>query len=667
MFIVLLLVYLCGHVLGIHPFDINGINNDFVQVTDTMPELHIPLPHQEMMLSPKCWQSAVMLLNSLDANDSISDVRTMCTAMPDVQQKWLALEISRCHLHDLGKALFQNIWTNGSNCKSMSASNVDSIYNCLKNLTPIGETTYTIYVTYVQNLCIRLTQELILQNQQDTQQEIFKRYAELSMQSIQQLRSIAELSDRHATQLAELVLLPGKVKAELSDEFSFIVKESVQNTLDTELTNQLKATVGGQLNDLVQVHQSEQEQFMINLMDKINYRDEANRERFEEWAEFQVLMWQRQTRAMELQHERFNEHRQSIESLSATVSLATERMQPIVHLQDVVKMATTGYTLFTFVLYTVCTLNVVWLVTLPKQILSVRSSLYKVIAFEVFLELVLISAAVNDWISETDRLRYVTIARRFAIYALCTTYFLAMLLFFVLFPLGRIVPIVHSFRKAPSNVEQIESITHQNVHLIPASYMVGQENLKDMPFECIRYPKSYVCGDLVYGKLRQTRDNSTRRSSLLGVIPEAKINQHLNAPATGETRYASKSIQATDEVLNHRNEGYPYRLVAVDKSSGTSSCMSTSTAVNNDLFFDAMAIDDAEDKVAIDDDEDKASNEIAKNDFTSKIETIYLTPLPLDQRSLTCDETKIQHRKRSHSDDGVNNTAIKESKRSKSS
>ena len=66
--------------------------------------------------------------------------------------------------------------------------------DCQHELMDAGVNAYMHYVSYVQQLCIRLTQEYLMQQQHATQQAIMMQYALLSDQMVQQLQQIHDMT-----------------------------------------------------------------------------------------------------------------------------------------------------------------------------------------------------------------------------------------------------------------------------------------------------------------------------------------------------------------------------------------------------------------------------------------------------------------------------------------
>ena len=137
--------------------------------------------------SPDCWLSA---FKSLDADgihftpDGTVDA-TVCSWMAPDHQKVLALELSRCHLKDLGRSLMTD--------DTMTCSDVN-IVNCLTKLSDIGVTTYTSFFAYVNQLCLRLLQEVVVNHYHSTSFRLAKS-SELAEGRLQEMIEMMDQSD----------------------------------------------------------------------------------------------------------------------------------------------------------------------------------------------------------------------------------------------------------------------------------------------------------------------------------------------------------------------------------------------------------------------------------------------------------------------------------------
>ena len=97
-----------------------------------------------------------------------------CGWMNTHHQKLLALELAWCHISDLGRRLFRrddddpeddsSSSTRPEDHEAVSCSNNYSNHlgYCLTRLTPSAETAYTHFLTYIHQLCIRLSKEVVM-------------------------------------------------------------------------------------------------------------------------------------------------------------------------------------------------------------------------------------------------------------------------------------------------------------------------------------------------------------------------------------------------------------------------------------------------------------------------------------------------------------------------
>lgn len=187
-----------------------GYGASFVPVTRTSVETEdfgdsgtVAAPQS----SPECWKSAMMVFRESRDNHLHDDTAaTFCRIMPEEHQKMLALLIAQCHLEDLGKPLFKDPNISSNSCliqrRGKDASSVPEtsppdrdLQWCLKHLSDAAIHAYTHYVSYVQQLCMRLTQELVMTYQRQVQLELAERFSNISLQSIEQLEALSALTD----------------------------------------------------------------------------------------------------------------------------------------------------------------------------------------------------------------------------------------------------------------------------------------------------------------------------------------------------------------------------------------------------------------------------------------------------------------------------------------
>eukprot|EP00536_Pseudo-nitzschia_multiseries_P008944 jgi/Psemu1/199478/e_gw1.238.35.1 len=184
--------------------------------------------------SPDCWLEAMQVLRMRhksillgedtfpsvhsygnDSRDQIINTMTCRWMTPD-DQKVLALELSKCHMEDIGRPLFQfqdedqhnscsrvvkeyNVITPEGNIDTntddgsifhrghhQQEQHLSIASNCLVHLTDTGVSTYTHFFSYVNELCIRLLSETTLGLYRQTSHQLAKssKIAESKIQAL---------------------------------------------------------------------------------------------------------------------------------------------------------------------------------------------------------------------------------------------------------------------------------------------------------------------------------------------------------------------------------------------------------------------------------------------------------------------------------------------------
>lgn len=407
--------------------------------------------HELWIPSAKCWQTAIAILQKTQLEMFSEDASELCARLPEVHQKRLALEIAQCHFQDLSRPLYMtesiqrecsyNSFSTTTTTNYHGATGEASDHHqqnlqyCLKHLTDAGVTVYTTYVAFVQNLCIRLTQELILHYQRETQQELALHLDDWLVTTAQQIQSISNLSQFYADQSADITetvtqqmkdissmyteqlqalsSLPDLVKDQLIKELT----EHFGETLQTMFDEQLKDTMSKILTPQVQ----EQATFFGDLMDRLQLRDAQHQTLYDEWTHYQLTMMQQQALELQRQRQMLDEHRHDMEHWSAT-------MKPLFGLNRLAHLATDGYTWVTFLLHFLCTFLMVWVVTRPEICQSFRSLLFCVALSEAVLEMSFTAGVRYELWSEAQRFVAITELRKWAFFAEAFLYVSGLLL-----------------------------------------------------------------------------------------------------------------------------------------------------------------------------------------------------------------------------------------------
>ena len=374
--------------------------------------------------SPECWLSAISLFQTIPfkqnhhhhhsqhyfASDLHQDDTTtftatatvaeldatkLCQYLPEQYQKRLALEIARCHLQDVGRPLFinatverrcvldptddnnddqaENVHPNSQEKKRKSGADIKW---CLKQLTDYGVNAYTHHFAYVSSLCIRLTQELVVAYQQQTQRDLALRYAEISSHSLEQLTSMSRLTQKHAEQLQALAQIPQQVTERLTNHLQTTVRDTIQHSMSEQIAHQLQG--------LFTVHTQGLEHHLAKL--------EAQREEME-----------------------------------AAVRKTKQSMQPILQLQSLLATVTQRYEWLTFWSRLLGAMYLVWLMTRPQCGQPVRWCLMGIVVAEALWELILRVMVNQALLSASNQTAYVATARQWSFILMGAFYVLGLL------------------------------------------------------------------------------------------------------------------------------------------------------------------------------------------------------------------------------------------------
>ena len=184
--------------------------------------------------SPECWLNAVNVFSYLSEEQgtppmssanaksaksiSMDVATTACSWMSNEHQKLLALHLASCHLSDIGRPLFMKDVSH--ECSSDNTSDrpfvtLDNLSTCLTKLSDAGVTTYTHFFSYVNQLCTRLLQEVLVGHYYETSD----RLAKSSQQAHEKVEAIVQqhemLWDNWNERQSELVQFQESFRKEL--------------------------------------------------------------------------------------------------------------------------------------------------------------------------------------------------------------------------------------------------------------------------------------------------------------------------------------------------------------------------------------------------------------------------------------------------------------------
>jgi hypothetical protein len=336
--------------------------------------------------SPECWLTAIKAFDYLsNSNHHHRNNANSCSWMTPDHQKLLALELARCHLQDLGRPLFlQNNHMDGhfdsdeGKCTTENYSHHLAI--CLANLSDTGVHTYTHFFSYVNQLCTRLLQEVAVGHFQDTSHQL----AKTSQLAQERLHSMVQQQEKLAL-------------------------------LHTAFTHQVEEQAG-------------------LLTHHVRLVQEELQGQHEQWLFEQTTLQREQANELKRHQEELQRLAEAVASASAssTYAYATSMLKPwLLGFDLLLEQATRGYSFVTSVIYLVGTINVMWLLTLPRRLRAVRKYLYGIAIVETLLEVAFVvwmgmdatdaSSFLLDWDLKQGEL--VALLRKMAFQAECLVYF----------------------------------------------------------------------------------------------------------------------------------------------------------------------------------------------------------------------------------------------------
>jgi hypothetical protein len=435
------------------------------------------------VVAPKCWKSATRVL--LDLTNALADHWTdssrsvspsqLCRAMTEHHQKFLALEITKCHLSDMGLALYQT--TNDDLAQDSSCGNeasvldVEQLYACLQSLTPAGVDAYTHYVSHLQILCSQLTHDVLVAYQQESQANLLQTYTRMAHESTAQVGTLGRMISGLTWQLGELASLPERLREDLSRDLSQYWNENMH-----ELTSHLRETVETQLQDqlqggMAQLLESLSSQYYTQW-EQVSRRAQDQESRYSDWVVEQNRLFDAQSQETANLRDALSAQRERIQDMTAFVTEAAQKMKPLSAIDSLVRGVWQGYHWLTTGLYICCALNLTWLVTRPGCCRGVRPYLFTLVWMEAALE-ILFRLSSLEGASDPESLLVVQDMRALACCLACFIYGVGVLGTMVRYLTGgkRVVD------KPPVSPPVMETPIQLPVPLYPPMYEIPQEEV----------------------------------------------------------------------------------------------------------------------------------------------------------------------------------------------
>ena len=289
--------------------------------------------------SPDCWRNAMRMIN---ADSTIAT--DVCKWMTTQHQKIMALELTRCHLHDLGRHLFEEATSDHPAAICSQENYRDNLVECLTHLTPSAEIAYTQFLTHINLLCIRLSRETVM----DHFDESSLRLARISVEAEHKLKEMMKGQEEFWKAWSERE----KEASVAHDQFKHdINQQRVRWVLETS-----------------------------------QWRSQWHHEQ-EKWMLERQLVQQYELEEINKQTDELSRQRNELVQLSDTIARANQTIQPwSINLQSLYLYAQRAYHALKCMIYVTANLIVIWALTALRCLRWMRRYMWVIASLGYLLE-----------------------------------------------------------------------------------------------------------------------------------------------------------------------------------------------------------------------------------------------------------------------------------------
>lgn len=298
--------------------------------------------------SPDCWLRAIRAMEM----DSTSTADA-CNWMTTQHQKIMALEMARCHVHDLGHMLFEQSSITGLDSSETTACSHENYRQhlaiCLTHLTPSAETAYTHFMTYINQLCTRLSREVVMDYFYETSVNLAKASVDVGRQFKEMLQYQEELRETWNERETETAMFHERFRQDVYQERLRWAKESAL---------------------LRSQWQQDQEEWLLR-------QKEARKSQLEEIAG---------------QQRELRRQKNELARLAETVARTNQSIQPwSLKLQNLYQYLQNAYHILKWVLHLAGSTMIMWIFTMPRCLHWIRKYMLVWIVTGGLIEIVLVS------------------------------------------------------------------------------------------------------------------------------------------------------------------------------------------------------------------------------------------------------------------------------------
>jgi hypothetical protein len=272
-------------------------------------------------VSPQCQQNALRIIDITAFGGALGE--HYCRRLSYEHQQLLALELTKCHLADVGQSAFKRP------CDEKEA--------CISLLNDRGFQSYTTFKVHVEQYCLKLNHDMMIYQQQ-----------ELGVQ-------LQQSAQQATVQFTELIHQQGEMKEEYSSLFVTLTEQ--QSELHDSLLQQA-------------LRRQE------TLDEQALQRQELQEQQLHEWLQGLMLG---QAHEMQLQ-------RKELQDLSTAVGTTASQLKPLLGIDQALEYISNGVHIGSLLFYLYLSLNAIWLLTLPPWVRACRHKLFGMAMLELALK-----------------------------------------------------------------------------------------------------------------------------------------------------------------------------------------------------------------------------------------------------------------------------------------
>jgi len=364
--------------------------------------------------SPQCWMSSIARTTSWNVGDNEkrhvhSSGSSYCASMDADQQEVLALELTNCQLAKEHEHLFEAIGQEAASACMVGGSGPYEASACLPLMSRYARSLYHKILLHVQNVCIRLTEQLLLLQQREAAQMLVHASSEVTKEIQMQAGMVSSQRD----DLQQIQEHTGSLKthqrdmlhasSEMLQQMDAIkggaatAREEIQ--MQVSLLEDQSLLVSDQKDDLhqihehaekIRVHQHDMEMSLRNREKEAVFFVEKSQQQMQEIVEMMkaetTTLIVEQNNKMKEQADEIQKQKRDLEQMEEIISSASSHMQSFSSIESYVKLATGGITIMKAIVNLFLSLNVAWLITSMPLLRRGRQYMFGLFGFGFLAE-----------------------------------------------------------------------------------------------------------------------------------------------------------------------------------------------------------------------------------------------------------------------------------------